>query len=89
MQATGSVINRFQDSPIFRRLIGIGALLPPAVQTAGPSTVSINLMRQLIGLVPGPYSVVASYAGDQNFQPAYGGTNFAIDLSCALPNTQG
>eukprot|EP00884_Botryococcus_braunii_P011313 jgi/Botrbrau1/20182/Bobra.0173s0080.1 len=88
-QATGSVISRFQDSPIFRRLIGIGALLPPAVQSTAPSTVSINLMRQLMGLVPGPYSVIASYAGDQNFQAAYGGSNFAIDLSCALPTTEG
>lgn len=61
--------------------------MPPAVESTAPSTVSINLVRQLMGLVPGPYSVIASYAGDQNFQAAYGGSNFAIDLSCALPNT--
>jgi hypothetical protein len=84
-QATGSVMNRVQDSAIFRRLIGIGALLPPSIQTPGPSTVSINLMRQLMGLVPGPYSIIASYAGDQNFQPSYAGSNFAIDITCALP----
>ena len=83
----GPVKEALDSAVLLHRKVGAGALLPTQLVPGMPGHAAILPAGDKVGLrlLPGvDYTLVAQYAGDDNFEKASGGGALVVDATCPL-----